>query len=170
MSNSREYLGSATVYLDHVMEGLPFNEWHPLEYNEKYQKKKEAVTGKVLLEIFWSEDDATPGLGAAAGEEGGVSGADLQSIRPFSASSQRPGAKAALPALPEDSRNFSSAGEESPPAPPGVVRKVVVTMVKAENLVAKDRNGLSDPFAEILLGQHKVCMYVCMYVCLYVCR
>jgi len=136
LSNSKEFLGAVTIYLDHILPDTDFQEWHELDYNPKYQKKKEDVSGRVLLDLSWSD-----------GAEN-----DKVAIKPparESLSSRRLTA-GSLPDLPEDAELA-----DSRPPTSTVTRCVIVTLLQAEGLIAKDKNGLSDPFAEVLLGAQR---------------
>jgi len=145
LSNSKEFLGSATVHLDHLLPDLPFQEWYELEYNAQYQKKKEEVTGKVLLDLFWSDG------GEGEGEGEGEGAAERGPVVPFNRErSARAPTAGSLPDLPEE-----SVLEDSRPQTAAALRRVIVTVLKAEGLVAKDKNGFSDPFAQVHLAGQK---------------
>ena len=134
LSNSKEFLGAVTIHLDHIMADMEFNQWHELEHNPKYHKKKEDVTGRVLLDISWSDFD-----------DGGAAAL----MPPAREKSAR--IPTALADVPEDASVPDSRPETAAPT-----RRVIVTLHRAQGLVAKDKNGFSDPLAEVLLGAQKV--------------
>ena len=142
LTNSKEFLGAITIYIDHILPDLVFQEWHDLEHNPKYQKKHEDVTGKILLAITWSE----------GGDQNSSSFDSAAPLKPFGREkSVRLQTSASLPDLPEDKPL-----EDSRPQTAAVTKKAIVTVVKAEGLVAKDQNGFSDPLAEVHLGPQKM--------------
>ena len=123
LTNSKEFLGSVTIFLDHIMPDMAFQEWHELEWNPKYQKKKEDVTGKVLLDISWSEPED-----ALVSEPGQVA--------PFPSQLQRKNSRANtarsdLPDLPEDSEL------DSRPQTASVKRRAIVHILQGEDLTPK---------------------------------
>lgn len=123
LTNSKEFLGSVTIFLDHIMPDMAFQEWHELEWNPKYQKKKEDVTGKVLLDISWSEPED-----ALVSEPGQVA--------PFPSQLQKRNSRAntarsELPDLPEDSEL------DSRPQTAIVKRRAIVHILQGENLTPK---------------------------------
>jgi len=142
LTNSKEFLGAITIYIDHILPDLVFQEWHDLEYNPKYQKKQEDVTGKILLAITWSE----------GGDQNSSSFDSAAPLKTFGREkSVRLQTSASLPDLPEDEPL-----EDSRLQTAAVTKKAIVTVVKAEGLVAKDQNGFSDPLAEVHLGPQKM--------------
>ncbi len=140
LSNSKEFLGAVTIHLDHILADMEFNQWLELEYNPKYQKKQEDVTGMVQLDISWSESEDDPG--SAPGSSAIIPLRKSASVRPITA----------LADVPED----ESIEDNSRPETAAPKMRVIVTLLKAQGLVAKDKNGFSDPFAEVLLGAQKV--------------
>jgi hypothetical protein len=140
LSNSKEFLGAVTIHLDHILADMEFNQWLELEYNPKYQKKQEDVTGMVQLDISWSESEDDPG--SAPGSSAIIPLRKSASVRPITA----------LADVPED----ESIEDNSRPETAAPKIRVIVTLLKAQGLVAKDKNGFSDPFAEVLLGAQKV--------------
>ena len=139
LSNSKEFLGAVTIHLDHILADMEFSQWLELEYNPKYQKKQEEVTGMVQLDISWSESEDDPRSAPVS-----------SSIMPLRKSAAgRP--ITALADVPEDESIEDSRQETAAPK-----MRVIVTLHKAQGLVAKDKNGFSDPFAEVLLGAQKV--------------
>ena len=86
-----------------------------LQYQAKYQKTFEVITGKVLLNISFQ----------------GTSNSSTASLVPI---------------------------KDQGPVSSGVIttgesKNVLVTVVRAENLLAKDRGGTSDPFTVLILGR-----------------
>jgi hypothetical protein len=66
MGSSSEFLGSVTIPLSTIREEDPISDWFELEYNRKYQKKSEKVTGRVYLEVsLISSEDAAADAAAA---------------------------------------------------------------------------------------------------------
>jgi len=58
LMSSSEFLGSVTIPLQFEHNG---EEWYDLEWNSKFQKKKESVTGRILLDLQGLEDRSGDG-------------------------------------------------------------------------------------------------------------
>jgi hypothetical protein len=91
-----------------------------LQYDSKYQKKAEKMTGRVLLRLSFQTPNVPQRI------------LDVQAVKGKS--------------NPNPVQSFSG-------GQPSTAKRMLVTMVKAEGLLAKDAGGTSDPFGELILGQ-----------------
>ena len=102
-------------------------QWHALEFDAKFQKKREVVTGRVLVDI----------QGLDAGKDGGE------------------GAGEATPQLQRHTSSRLHLSHTTSGLSMSQARLVEVTVVRGVDLVAKDKGGTSDPFVELRLGKQK---------------
>ena len=106
-----------------------------LQYNAKYQKKFEYMTGRVYITFLFDDGDSN------AQPERKLSGVvapqppPLHTVSSTSNNQQK-----------ESYASMSNGFGLNPN------KKMIVSILKAESLLAKDRGGTSDPFAELIVG------------------
>ena len=163
MGSSSEFLGCVTIPLSTVREEDPISEWFNLEYNRKYQKKFENITGRVYLEVSLGSKEIAESAAATAAEaaaaaaltrdksdasstSGGGGGFFSRAMNTVFTSSHAPKSRSA-DAPPPQSREVPPAGAAADAAGGSgveragrdVVKELVrVTLVRAEGLVPRD--------------------------------
>jgi len=123
IGSSAEFLGAASIDLSELPIDTMVSDWHDLMWNKDYQKKQEAVTGRILLDVRIELPDDGPA--------------------PISGDPSRREASMSL-----SQRKMSAQIEVD-------AKRLIVCVRRAEDLVAKDKGGTSDPFCEVHVGKEK---------------
>ena len=80
MGTSAEYMGSCDINLDQLVLGEESSAWHDLAFDEKYQKKREEITGKVQVRFLMKISNKTElnkGAPLQPGEQDKQNGVDF---------------------------------------------------------------------------------------------
>lgn len=118
--SSSEFLGAVSIDLSTLAVDTLVSDWHDLVWIKTYQKKQEAVTGRILIDVRLEINEAVDRV------ESTRTSSDL-STRKMSGMS-----------------GIGAASEAQ--------NRLLVHIKKAENLIAKDKGGTSDPFCQVHVG------------------
>ena len=128
LGSSSEYLGSVTISLQFAENG---EQWHTLEWDSRFQKKKEEVTGRILIDIQGLDSD-----------ESGIGDGDTGTPQMNRSLSRSLSQNLHVPGTPNSIATAQA-------------RVVQITIAKGTSLIAKDSSNTSDPFVEAKLGKQR---------------